>query len=150
MLGERKIQTAQQVNHHAAIEAVGIPESFDICQAIVAAGGHIANVGVHGKPVQLNLDKLWSHNITLTTRLVDTVTTRMLLKTVISGKIAPKQLITHHFSLNDILTAYDTFGDAMKERALKVIITNDNDLSEPHNMTVQEAVQAWQNEGDPN
>ena len=108
-----------------AIEAVGIPESFDVCQAIVAAGGHIANVGVHGKPVQLNLDKLWAHNITLTTRLVDTVTTPMLLKTVLSGKVAPHQLITHHFSLNDIMSAYDTFGHAMRERALKVLITND-------------------------
>jgi alcohol dehydrogenase len=108
-----------------AIEAIGIPTSFDLCQTIVAAGGHIANIGVHGKPVQLNLDKLWSHNITLTTRLVDTVTTPMLFKTVMSGKLEPKKLITHHFSLSNILEAYKTFGDAMKERALKVIITND-------------------------
>lgn len=108
-----------------AIEAIGVPVSFDICQAIVTAGGHIANIGVHGKPVQLNLDKLWAHNITLTTRLVDTVTTPMLLKTVTSGKVQPKQLITHHFSLKDIRQAYQTFGNAMKERALKVIITND-------------------------
>ena len=108
-----------------AIEAVGIPDTFDICQAIVAAGGHIANVGVHGKPVQLNLDKLWAQNITLTTRLVDTVSTPMLLKTVASGKLQPKQLITHHFSLDQIMQAYDTFGNAMKERALKIIITNE-------------------------
>ncbi len=108
-----------------AIEAIGIAASFDVCQAIVTAGGHIANIGVHGKPVQLNLDKLWSHNITLTTRLVDTVTTPMLLKTVISGKVQPKQLITHHFVLPDIMKAYDTFANAMKERTLKVIVTND-------------------------
>ena len=108
-----------------AMEAIGIPASFNICQAIVAAGGHIANIGVHGKPVQLNLDKLWSQNITLTTRLVDTVSTPMLLKTVMSGKVQPKQLITHHFALVDVMKAYDTFGNAMKERALKVIITND-------------------------
>ena len=63
-----------------AIEAVGIPATFDMCQDIVAAGGHIANVGVHGTPVELHLERLWSHNITLTTRLVDTVTTPMLLK----------------------------------------------------------------------
>jgi alcohol dehydrogenase len=107
-----------------AIEAIGLPLSFDICQAIVAAGGHIANIGVHGKPVQLNMDKLWSHNITLTTRLVDTVTTPMLLKTVMSGKVQPNRLITHHFELNDIMQAYKTFGDAMREHALKVIITN--------------------------
>lgn len=107
-----------------AMEAIGVAVSFDICQAIVAAGGHIANIGVHGKPVQLNLDKLWSHNITLTTRLVDTVTTPMLLKTVVSGKVQPQQLITHHFTLADVMKAYDTFGNAAKERALKVIITN--------------------------
>jgi alcohol dehydrogenase len=108
-----------------AIEAIGLPVSFDVCQSIVAAGGHIANIGVHGKPVQLNLDKLWSHNITLTTRLADTVTTPMLLKTVLSGKVEPKRLITHHFTLDDVMQAYETFGNAMKERALKVIITND-------------------------
>ena len=107
-----------------AVEAIGIPASFDICQAIVAPGGHIATVGVHGKPVQLNLDKLWSQNITITTRLVDTVTTPMLLKTVASEKLQPKQLITHHFTLDEVMQAYDTFGDAMKEEALKVIITN--------------------------
>jgi alcohol dehydrogenase len=108
-----------------AIEALGMAVSFDVCQAIVAAGGHIANIGVHGKPVQLNLDKLWAHNITLTTRLVDTVSTPMLMKTVASGKIQPTQLITHHFKLNDVITAYDTFRNAMTERALKIIITND-------------------------
>ena len=91
-----------------AIEAIGIPMSFDICQAIVTAGGHIANIGVHGKPVQLNLDKLWSQNI----------------RTVTSGKIQPRQLITHHFKLDDIMNAYDAFSNAMKERALKVIISN--------------------------
>jgi alcohol dehydrogenase len=107
-----------------AMEAIGIPLAFDVCQQIVAAGGHIANIGVHGKPVELKLDRLWAHNITITTRLVDTVTTPMLLKTVGSGKLKPAQLITHHFALADIMKAYDTFGNAMKERALKVILTN--------------------------
>jgi alcohol dehydrogenase len=108
-----------------AIEAVGIPSTFDVCQGIIGAGGHIANIGVHGKPVQLNLEKLWSHNITITTRLVDTVTTPMLFKTVISGQILPKKLITHHFKLNEVIQAYKTFGNAKEERTLKVIITND-------------------------
>lgn len=108
-----------------AIEALGMPLSFDVCQAIVAAGGHIANIGVHGKPVQLNLDKLWAHNITLTTGLVDTVSTPMLMKTIASGKIQPTQLITHHFKLDQLIEAYDTFRNAMAERALKIIITND-------------------------
>ena len=108
-----------------AIEAVGVPATFDICQAIVTAGGHIANIGVHGKSVELRMDKLWSHNITLTTRLVDTVTTSLLLKTVMSGRLQAKQLITHHFRLADIMKAYDTFGNAAKEQALKVIVTNE-------------------------
>ena len=106
-----------------AIEAVGIPGTFDICQDIVAAGGHIANVGVHGKAVSLKLDKLWAHNITLTTRLVDTVTTPMLLKTVVAGKLQAKKLITHQFRLDELMKAYDTFGNAAKEKALKVLLT---------------------------
>lgn len=121
---EKVMKMTHKKGVDVAIEAIGIPISFDVCQSIVAAGGRIANIGVHGKPVQLNLDKLWDHNITLTTRLVDTVTTPMLLKTVMSGKIQPKKLITHHFEMKDLIKAYETFGSAMKERALKVIITN--------------------------
>ena len=126
--GKAVEQVMALTNHRgvdAAIEAIGIPASFDICQGIVAAGGHIACIGVFGTPVQLNMNKLWGHNITLTTRLVDTVTTPMLLKTVVSGKLQPKQLITHHFTLDNVMKAYDTFGNAMKERTLKVIITAD-------------------------
>lgn len=108
-----------------AVEAIGIPLSFDICQEIVAIGGHIANIGVHGKSVQLNLEKLWSQNITLTTGLVDTSTTPMLLNTVLSGKLQAKQLITHHFTLDEVMLAYDTFENAMKESAIKVIISNE-------------------------
>ena len=110
-----------------AIEAVGLPATFAICQAIVAAGGHIANVGVHGKPVELHMEKLWDRNISLTTRLVDTVTTPMLLKVVRSGKLQPGKLVTHRFALNDIIKAYDTFGNAAKEGALKVVLTSGED-----------------------
>jgi alcohol dehydrogenase len=105
-----------------AIEAVGIPATFDVCQDIVAAGGHLANVGVHGKPVTLKLEKLWIHNVTITTGLVDTYTTPMLLKTVVAGRLQPRQLITHDFKLDDLMKAYDTFANAAKEKALKVII----------------------------
>jgi alcohol dehydrogenase len=107
----------------AAIEAVGIPETFDLCQEIVAAGGCIANIGVHGKAVNLKIDKLWSHNIILTTRLVDTVTTPMLLKLVFAGRLRASDLITHRFRLEEIDSAYDTFGNAAKERALKVVLS---------------------------
>ncbi|WP_295673514.1 zinc-dependent alcohol dehydrogenase family protein [uncultured Mucilaginibacter sp.] len=108
-----------------AIEAVGIPETFEICTSIIAPGGHIANIGVHGKSVTLHLETLWSQNITITTRLVDTVTTPMLLKTVGAKKLDPNQLITHHFRLDQVMEAYETFGNAAKEKALKVIMTAD-------------------------
>lgn len=107
-----------------AIEAVGIPATFDICQCILAAGGRLANVGVHGKPVQLNLEKLWDRNVAITTRLVDTAAIPMLLALVQSGKLHAAQLVTHRFALGDIMKAYDTFANAAKEHALKVILTN--------------------------
>ncbi len=106
----------------AAIEAVGVPASFVMCEDIIAPGGTIANVGVHGVKADLHLEKLWSQNITITTRLVDTVTTPMLLKVVESGKLDPKRLITHRFKLSEIMTAYDTFGHAADSHALKVLI----------------------------
>ncbi len=108
-----------------AIEAVGIPATFGLCQTIIAPGGRIANIGVHGESVPLHLETLWSQNITITTRLVDAVTTQLLLKTVMSGRLLPKQLISHRFSLRDVMSAYETFGHAAREQALKVILTND-------------------------
>lgn len=105
-----------------AIEAVGIPATFTLCEDIVAAGGTIANVGVHGCKVDLHLDRLWSHNVTITTGLVDTFSIPMLLKTVHSNRIDAKQLITHRFKLQDILQAYDTFAKAADTKALKVIL----------------------------
>ena len=108
-----------------AIEAVGIPATFEICQQIIAPGGRIANVGVHGKSAPLHLESLWSKNITITTRLVDTVTTPMLLKTVQSKKLKPEQMITHRFALANILDAYDTFSRASETRSLKVLLIND-------------------------
>ena len=106
-----------------AVEAVGIPSTFVLCEDIVAPGGTIANIGVHGVKADLHLERLWDRNITITTRLVDTVTTPMLLKTVQSKKIDPKKLITHRFTLDKIMDAYDTFGKAAKTHALKVIIS---------------------------
>jgi alcohol dehydrogenase len=107
-----------------SVEAVGMPVTFDICQGILAPGGRLANVGVHGKPVSLQLQLLWDRNIALTTRLVDTVTLPMLLKVVLAGKVEPKKLVTHRFALGDISKAYETFGNAAKERALKMILTS--------------------------
>jgi alcohol dehydrogenase len=105
------------------IEAVGIPKTFELCQDLVGPGGVIANIGVHGTKVDLHLEKLWDRNITITTRLVDTASTPMLLSTVQSKRLAPRQLITHHFKLEKILEAYETFSNAAKTKALKVIVT---------------------------
>ena len=114
MTGSRGVDTA--------IEAVGIPATFEMCEKIVAPGGNIANIGVHGQKVALHLECLWDRNISITTRLVDTVTIPMLFNTVRSHKIDPKRLITHRFKLDRILDAYDTFGNAAKTKALKVVI----------------------------
>jgi alcohol dehydrogenase len=105
-----------------AIEAVGLPATFELCEQLVTPGGNIANIGVHGAVVALHLERLWDRNVTITTRLVDTVSTPMLLKSVRSKKINPKLLITHRFELGRILEAYETFGNAAKTRALKVIL----------------------------
>ncbi len=105
-----------------AIEAVGIPATFELCGQLIAPGGTIANVGVHGKKVDLHLEYLWDRNITITTRLVDTTSTAMLLNVVRAKKLDPAQLITHHFKFDRILEAYETFAHAATTRALKVII----------------------------
>lgn len=111
----------------AAIEAVGIPATWDICQKIVRPGGHLANVGVHGKSVTFEIEKLWIKNLTITTGLVNTNTTPMLLKAVATNKLPLKKLITHRFKLSEIIHAYDVFLNGSKEKALKIIL--DNDLS---------------------
>lgn len=105
-----------------AIEAVGVPATFDTCQKIVSAGGAIANVGVHGKPVELHIEELWIKNINISMGLVNTNTTPMLLKTLGSGKVNPAELVTHRFALNDILQAYEVFANAAREKAMKVIL----------------------------
>jgi alcohol dehydrogenase len=119
---EKVMELTDKRGVDVAIEAVGIPATFELCEDIVAPGGHIANIGVHGKSVDLHLERLWAQNITITTRLVDTVTTPMLLKNVTAGKLEPKKLITHTFKLDDVMKAYDTFGNAAKEKALKVLL----------------------------
>ncbi|KTC81950.1 zinc-dependent alcohol dehydrogenase family protein [Legionella cincinnatiensis] len=105
-----------------AIEAVGVPATFVLCEDLIAPGGTIANIGVHGVKADLHLERLWSQNITITTRLVDTVTTPMLLKTVCAHKIDPNLLVSHHFKFEQILEAYETFAQAASTHALKVVI----------------------------
>ncbi len=105
-----------------AIEVVGLSETFDICQSVVAAGGHLANVGVHAGAVSLRLGQLWAANVTLTTRLVDGTSTAMLLKLLENRKLAATELISHRFAMPEILVAYETFGRAAEHRTLKVVV----------------------------
>ena len=105
-----------------AVEAVGIPATFEMATQIVRPGGHVANVGVHGKPVQLRLQDLWIQNINISMGLVNTNTTPMLLKLVAQGKLNVDKFVSHHFKLNDMMAAYDTFSRAAETKALKVII----------------------------
>jgi alcohol dehydrogenase len=105
-----------------AIEAVGTPGTFDICTRVVRPGGTIANIGVHGAPTTLHLEELWIKNVTITTGLVDGTTVPLLLQLVRSGKIAAEMYGTHDFPLHDMMAAYDTFAEAGKHNALKVVI----------------------------
>lgn len=105
-----------------AVEAVGVEATFDLCQRILKPGGHLAVVGVHGKPVQFEIEKLWIRNVTVTTGLVSSFSTPELLKMVRSGKLEPKKMATHRFGLQDMMQAYDTFENAARERAIKVVL----------------------------
>jgi len=117
-----KALTDEGLGADVAIEAVGIPGTFDICTRIVRPGGVIANIGVHGAPTTLHLEDLWIKNVTITTGLVDGTTVPMLLQLVRSGKIAADLFGTHDFGLHDMMAAYDTFAEAGKHNALKVVI----------------------------
>jgi alcohol dehydrogenase len=108
-----------------AVEAVGIPETFEQCTELIRPGGRVANVGVHGKPATLHLESLWIKDVTITTGLVDTFSTPTLLKTVTAGRIDPTRFTTHRFPLHDAIQAYDTFARAGETNALKVLLTTE-------------------------
>ena len=105
-----------------AIEAVGVPASFELCTELVRPGGHVANIGVHGKPATLHLESLWTRDVTITTGLVDTYSTPTLLRLVASHQIDATRFATHHFGLNEMLEAYDTYGCAAETGAVKVVL----------------------------
>ena len=105
-----------------AIEAVGVPATFELAADLIRPGGHVANVGVHGKPAALHLETLWTRNVTITTGLVDTHTIPQLMKLVADGRLDPTVFATHRFALDDTMAAYDTFADAATTDALKVVL----------------------------
>jgi alcohol dehydrogenase len=122
---QRILQMTGGQGVHVAIEAIGTPAGWDICEEIVAAGGHIAILGVHGKSVTLHLERMWKRNFTLTAGLVHTHTIPLLLEQVARGEIEPEQLISHRFALSEAMQAYDVFANAAHHRALKVLLEND-------------------------
>jgi alcohol dehydrogenase len=105
-----------------AVEAVGIPETFELCTELVRPGGRVANVGVHGRPATLHLERLWIRNITITTGLVDTSSTPTLLRLVSEGRLDPRPFATHRFAQDEIMDAYGVFADAARTNALKVVM----------------------------
>lgn len=111
------------VGADVVMEAVGIPETFELCTKLVRPGGHVANIGVHGKPATLHLEDLWIRNVTITTGLVDTFTTPTLLRMLAAGHLGTSQMVTHRFALGDILEAYKVFADPAHTGALKVVLT---------------------------
>ena len=105
-----------------AIEAVGVPETFELCTELIRPGGRVANVGVHGHPATLHLEKLWIRDVTITTGLVDTFTTPKLMRLIEGGRLDPTSFATHRFPLSSTEQAYDVFGAAAETHALKVVL----------------------------
>jgi len=106
-----------------AIEAVGVPDTFELTAALIRPGGHAANIGVHGRPATLHLEDLWIKNVTVTTGLVDTRSTPTLLKLIAAGQVDTGKFVTHHFKLDEFMAAYDVFAAAADTGALKVVLT---------------------------
>ena len=119
---ERVLAMTDGVGVDLAIEAVGVPETFELCADIVRPGGHVANVGVHGKPATLHLEKLWIKDVTITTGLVDTNTTPRLMQLIEAGKLDTSVFATHRFALDEAMAAYDAFADAKSSGAFKVVL----------------------------
>lgn len=120
---QKILELTGQKGVNISIEAVGTPEAFNTCQSILAPGGYLANIGVHGKSVDLHLENLWDRNVTITTALVDTYSIPTLLNLVKNERLHPEELITHRFGLAEAMKAYEVFGQAAEKHALKVIIS---------------------------
>jgi alcohol dehydrogenase len=120
---ERVMGLTDGLGADVVIEAVGYPATFELCTELVRPGGRVANVGVHGEPSTLHLEKLWIKNVTITTGLVDTSSTPKLLKLIAAGRIDPSPFVTHRFAMADFIEAYDVFARAGETGALKVVLT---------------------------
>ena len=119
---EKVMELTGGLGADVAVEAVGVPETFELCTELIRPGGRVANVGVHGHPATLHLEKLWIRDVLITTGLVDTTTTPKLLKLIEAGRLDPTPFATHRFALADAEEAYDVFGAAAESHALKVVL----------------------------
>src|SRR5579875_2336172 len=114
-----------------AVEAVGVPETFELAAELIRPGGRVANIGVHGEPASLHLEKLWIRDVTVTTGLVDTFSIPRLMRLIASGRLDPSLFATHRYALADTMDAYDTFADAASTNALKVVLCGPHSTSTP-------------------
>jgi alcohol dehydrogenase len=122
---KRVLELTEGLGADVAMEAVGVPATFELAASLARPGGRIANIGVHGEPVSLHLETLWSRDVTITTGLVDTHSTPQLLSLIESGRLDPTRFTTHRFPLGDVMAAYDVFADAANSGALKVVLTGE-------------------------
>lgn len=127
----RTMELTDGLGADVAFEAVGVPETFELATDLIRPGGRVANIGVHGHSATLHLEKLWTRDVTITTGLVDTRTIPQLMKLVASGRLDPTVFATHHVSLQDTMSAYDTFADAANTGALKMVLESGESDSKP-------------------
>lgn len=120
---EKVMEMTDGLGADTVMEAVGVPETFELCTELVRPGGHVANIGVHGQPATLHLETLWIKSITITTGLVDASSTPTLLKLVAEGRLDTTPFATHRFGLDEIDRAYEVFADAANTNALKVVLS---------------------------
>src|SRR5471030_381223 len=123
-----------------ALEAVGVPATFELATGLIRPGGRVANIGVHGHSATLHLESLWTRDVTITTGLVDTRTIPQLLALVASGRLDPTVFATHHVALEDTMAAYDTFADAANTGALKVVLAGEHSAGHPDGLLASAAV----------
>jgi alcohol dehydrogenase len=116
-----------------------VPDTFELAAELTRPGGRVANIGVHGRPATLHLEKLWIRDVTITTGLVDTCTTPQLLKLIAGGQLDPTPFATHHFSMDDAIKAYGVFADASTTNALKVVLSATHRTSDGSRVANREA-----------
>ena len=127
---EAVLELTDGLGADVAIEAVGVPETFELCAELIRPGGRVANVGVHGHAATLHLEKLWIRDVTITTGLVDTFTTPQLLRLIEGGRLDPTVFATHRFPLGETMEAYDVFAAAAETNALKVVLEGERAVRE--------------------